>query len=277
MPVSTHPIGVFDSGIGGLSILQMLRHLLPEENVLYFADQAHVPYGRRSMEQIRAFSEAITRFLLARNAKLIVLACNTASAAALHDLRKLFPDVPFVGMEPAVKPAAEQTTTGRIGVLATSATFQGNLYASLLERFAEGKVVLQQTPHGLVERIESGDLDSAETRAILKQSIDPLLERGIDALVLACTHYPFVQEQISELIGPDVLLIDPSEGVARWTATLLQQLGLGAPSDQDGEVVFISTADASHLAAMAERLIDVTGRQIEARWDEEHLMVTEDR
>jgi glutamate racemase len=161
--MSMRAIGVFDSGIGGLSILREIRRLLPHEDVLYFADQAHVPYGRRSMQQIRAFSEGITRFLLEQRVKLIVIACNTASAAALHHLRATFPDTPFVGMEPAVKPAAERTITGRIGVLATSATFQGELYASLLERFAEGKIVLQQTPHGLVESIEKGDLDSAES------------------------------------------------------------------------------------------------------------------
>lgn len=274
--MSSKPIGVFDSGIGGLSILRAMRQRLPNEDFLYFADQAHVPYGRRSMEQIRLLSEGITRFLLEHGAKLIVLACNTASAAALHDLRRIFAHIPFVGMEPAVKPAAERTITGRIGVLATSATFQGNLFASLLERFAEGKVVLQQTPHGLVERIESGDLDSPETRAVLKQSIDPLLDAGIDALVLACTHYPFVQELISELIGPDVLLLDPSEGVARWTAQLLEQRGLSAPPDRRGEISFISTGDVTHLAAMAARLIGETGSTISAQWDGDSIQVIKD-
>ena len=276
MPMSTNPIGVFDSGIGGLSILRMLRRLLPHEDFLYFADQAHVPYGRRSMEQIHAFSESITRFLLARGAKLIVLACNTASAAALHYLREIFPEVPFVGMEPAVKPATERTTTGRIGVLATSATFQGELYASLLERFAEGKVVLQQTPHGLVERIEGGDLESAETRAVLKQSITPLLSSGIDALVVACTHYVFVQDLISELIGPDVMLIDPSEGVARWTGRLLEQRGLEAAKDRQGSITFLSTGDGAHLAAMAQRLIEETGRMVKVHWEGSDLLVSED-
>jgi len=273
MPMNDRPIGVFDSGIGGLSILQVLRRLLPNEEFLYFADQAHVPYGRRSMEQIRVLSESITRFLLARDAKLIVLACNTASAAALHSLRETFRDIPFVGMEPAVKPATERTATGRIGVLATSATFQGELYASLLERFAEGKVVLQQTPHGLVESIESGDIDSPETRAILKQSIDPLLERGIDALVLACTHYSFVQHLIAELIGPGVILIDPSEGVARWMGRLLEQRGICAPQEHQGSVTFYSTGDVAHLAAMAQRLISESGRTVEVRWSGSELLV----
>lgn len=275
--MDTNPVGVFDSGIGGLSILRMLRRLLPHEDFLYFADQAHVPYGRRSMEQIRALSEGITRFLLARRAKLIVLACNTASAAALYYLRETFPEIPFVGMEPAVKPASERTTTGRIGVLATSATFQGELYASLLERFAEGKVVLQQTPHGLVERIERGDLHSAETRAVLKQSLDPLLENGVDAVVLACTHYHFVGDLISELIGPQVMLIDPSEGVARWTGRLLQQHGLESPRDRQGSITFLSTGDVTYLAGMAQRLIGETGRMVPVRWKGDDLLAEEDR
>lgn len=273
MPMSTKPIGVFDSGIGGLSILRMLHRLLPQEDFLYFADQAQVPYGRRSMDEIRAFSVSITRFLLERGAKLIVLACNTASAAALHHLRELFPDVPFVGMEPALKPAIEHTMTGRIGVLATSATFQGELYASLLERFAGGKVVLQQTPHGLVERIESGDLDSPETRAVLKESIGPLLDSGIDALVLACTHYPFVRGLISELIGPSVLLIDPSEGVARWTGRLLEQRGIDAVGDRQGSITFLSTGDVTHLTAMAQRLIGESGQSVSLRWKGSELLL----
>ena len=271
--MSTKPIGVFDSGIGGLSILRMLHRLLPQEDFLYFADQAQVPYGRRSMDEIRAFSVSITRFLLERGAKLIVLACNTASAAALHHLRELFPDVPFVGMEPALKPAIERTMTGRIGVLATSATFQGELYASLLERFAGGKVVLQQTPHGLVERIESGDLDSPETRAVLKESIGPLLDSGIDALVLACTHYPFVRGLISELIGPSVLLIDPSEGVARWTGRLLEQRGIDAVGDRQGSITFLSTGDVTHLTAMAQRLIGESGQSVSLRWKGSELLL----
>ena len=134
----TSPIGIFDSGVGGLSVLRAIRAQMPEESVIYFGDQGHIPYGPRPMEQIRNFCEAITKFLLEQNAKIIVVACNTASAAALKYLREKFPDVQFVGMEPAVKPAAEQTTTGKVGVLATPATFQGALYASVVERFANG-------------------------------------------------------------------------------------------------------------------------------------------
>jgi len=161
------PIGVFDSGVGGLSVLRAIRQQHPEEDLLYLADQAHVPYGLRSLEEVRQFSQSITRFFIQRGAKLVVVACNTASAAALHYLRSTFPGTPFVGMEPAVKPAAETTQSGVVGVLATPATFQGKQYASVVERFANGVRLLQDTCPGLVEQMELGNLDGNETRSIL--------------------------------------------------------------------------------------------------------------
>ncbi len=165
------PIGIFDSGVGGLSVLRAIRAQMPDEAIIYFGDQGHIPYGPRPMGQIRNFSEAITRFLLEQSAKIIVVACNTASAAALKYLREMFPDIPFVGMEPAVKPAAEQTHTGKVGVLATPATFQGALYASVVERFANGVELLQDTCPGLVQEIEKGNLDGKETRTILENAL----------------------------------------------------------------------------------------------------------
>jgi glutamate racemase len=214
-------IGVFDSGIGGLSVLRHLRQQLPDQSLLYLADQAHVPYGPRSLEQVRAFSEQITRFLLDQGARLIVVACNTASAAALQHLRQTFPAIPFVGMEPAVKPAAEQTRSGVVGVLATPATFQGALYASVVERFAQGVTLLQSTCPGLVAQIEAGDLDGPVTRRILEDALQPMLARGIDTVVLGCTHYPFVIPLIEQIAGPAVRVIDPAPAVARQVARLL--------------------------------------------------------
>jgi len=157
------PIGIFDSGAGGLSVLKAIRQQHPPEDLLYLADQAHVPYGRRPLAEIRQFSEGITRYFLAQDAKMIVVACNTASAAALHHLRQTFPEIPFVGMEPAVKPAAEHTSNGVVGVLATPATFQGELYASVVERFASHVKILQDTCPGLVEQIEAGNLSGGKT------------------------------------------------------------------------------------------------------------------
>lgn len=223
---ATDPIGVFDSGVGGLSVVRAIRQLLPAEDVLYLADSAHVPYGPRALEEVRGFAIEIVRFLLAQGAKIIVVACNTASAAALHDLRTLFPDIPFIGMEPAVKPAAEHTRSNVVGVLATPATFQGALYASVIERFANGVRVLQDTCPGLVERIEAGELATARTRIILEKALNPMLAKNVDTIVLGCTHYPFVIPLIEEITGPGVRVIDPAPAIARQTARVLEQRGL---------------------------------------------------
>jgi glutamate racemase len=218
---SLRPIGIFDSGIGGLTVLQAIRQLMPDEPLLYLADQAHVPYGPRKLDEVRRFSVQITHYLLAQGARLIVVACNTASAAALKHLRSTFQEVPFVGMEPAVKPAAEHTHTGVVGVLATPATFQGALYASVVERFGRGVKLLQHTCPGLVAQIEKGELDSPETRRILETALQPMLAQGIDTVVLGCTHYPFVIPLIQRITGPDVRVIDPAPAVARQVQRLL--------------------------------------------------------
>jgi glutamate racemase len=228
------PIGIFDSGVGGLSVLRAIRAQLPNETLYFFADQAHVPYGPRSLEEVREFSEAITRYLLEQGAKLIVVACNTASAAALHYLRETFPNVPFVGMEPAVKPAAEQTHSGVVGVLATPATFQGELYASVVERFASGVTVLQNTCSGLVEEIERGAVDGDKARQILESALRPMLGRGLDTVVLGCTHYPFTIPQIEAICGDTVRVIDPAPAVARQVERRLAALHLLNPQSDGG-------------------------------------------
>ena len=215
------PIGIFDSGVGGLTVLRAIHQLMPDEPLLYLADQAHVPYGSRSLEEVRQFSAAITRYLLDQGAKLVVVACNTASAAALKYLRQAFPEVPFVGMEPAIKPAAETTRSGVVGVLATPATFQGELYTSVVERFASGVKLLQHTCPGLVAQIEKGELESEETQRILEQALRPMLAQGIDTVVLGCTHYPFVIPLIQRITGKGVRVIDPAPAVARQVQRLL--------------------------------------------------------
>ena len=160
---SNNPIGVFDSGIGGVSVLRAIRELLPKENLIYFGDNANLPYGEKTLDEIRGFSEHVTDFLLEKKCKVIVIACNTASAAALKHLREIHPQIIFVGMEPAIKPAAEQTKSGVVGVIATTATFQGELFASVVERFAQNVKVLNQPWPGLVQQIEAGELDSPKT------------------------------------------------------------------------------------------------------------------
>jgi glutamate racemase len=265
--MSNTPIGVFDSGVGGLSILRQLRILLPGEDVLFFADQGHVPYGPRPLDEVRRFSIGIARFLIGQGAKLIVVACNTASAAALQALRSAFPLVPFVGMEPAVKPAAEQTRTRTVGVLATPATFQGELFASVVERFAQGVRVFPQTLPGLVERIEAGDLDGPETQRIVQAGVRPLVAQGADTLVLACTHYPFVIPAITEAAGPSVQVIDPSPAIARQAARLLEERRLRATPGSQGEVTFLTGGDPARLREMALRLIGEAGSARKAAWD----------
>lgn len=262
-------IGIFDSGVGGLSVLRAVRQALPQEALIYLADQAHVPYGPRPVEQVRAFAEGITRCLQSQGVKLIVVACNTASAAALHSLRQTFPELPFVGMEPAVKPAAEHTQTGVVGVLATPATFQGALYASVVERFASGVTVLQDTCPGLVMEIEAGHLDTAEVRAILEKALHPMLAQGIDTVVLGCTHFPFVIPLIEDIVGPGVRVIDPAPAIARQVARLLEVNNLTTTADQQGSVRYLTSGDPDQLAALLPRLLGERGELRQVRWIDE--------
>ncbi|HCE16511.1 MAG TPA: glutamate racemase [Anaerolinea thermolimosa] len=270
-------IGMFDSGVGGLSVLRALRWQLPAQPILYLADQAHVPYGPRPLEEVRAFSVEITRFLLRQGARCIVVACNTASAAALHHLRATFPDVPFVGMEPAVKPAAESTHSGVVGVLATPATFQGELYASVVERFASGVTLLQDTCPGLVGQIEAGDLNGPRTRAILAAALNPMLAQGMDTVVMGCTHYPFVIPLIQEITGTGVRVIDPAPAVARQTGRVLAARGWLAPPGPPAPVRFFTTGQAEPFAGQIARLLDgelppLASDMIEVvHWKDQHL------
>lgn len=248
-------IGVFDSGVGGLSVWREIARQLPHHDTLYVADQAHVPYGPRPLEQVREFAEEIARFLLAEGAAVIVVACNTASAAALHHLRATFPHTPFVGMEPAVKPAVQNTHTGVVGVIATPATFQGELFAALLQRFATDVHVLTRVCPGLVEAVETGALDTPATEALLHDCLQPLLDSGIDQLVLGCTHYPFLRPVIERIVGPAVEVIDPAPAVARQVGRTLARLGPQPPTDRLARHTFCTSGDPAVFAARVERLL----------------------
>ena len=247
-------IGIFDSGVGGLSVLRAIRRQAPSQPLIYLADQAHVPYGARSETEVRAFSEEITRFLLERGARLVIVACNTASAAALAHLRTIFPTVPFVGLEPAVKPAAASTRSGVVGVLATPVTFQGRLYTSVVERFAQGITILQDTCPGLVAEIEEGNLNGSRARAILESALHPMLAQGADTIVMGCTHYPFVIPLIQDIVGPHVQVIDPALAVARQAQRLLESHGLAnqqgaAASPQSAQILLYTTGSRDKLAS----------------------------
>lgn len=273
---SNNPIGIFDSGVGGLSVLREIRAQMPNEHLIYFGDQGHVPYGPRSMEQIQSFSEGITKFLLKHNSKIIVVACNTASAAALKHLRATFPDVQFVGMEPAVKPAAEKTQTGKVGVLATPATFQGALYASVVERFANGVELFQNTCTGLVNQIEKGELNSPATRAILEDALLPMLEKNIDTVVLGCTHYPFVIPLIEQIVGENVRVIDPAPAVAKQVKRLLDAGGMLNQNGDEGTVRFITSGEADSVKRLLSTLLGIDSEVEAVIWrDDRHLSPAE--
>lgn len=225
---SNAPIGVFDSGVGGLSVLREIRQLLPNESLLYVADSGHVPYGEKSPEYIRERCVRITEHLLAQGAKALVLACNTATAAAAADLRERYPQLPIVGMEPAVKPAAAATRSGVVGVLATTGTLNSARFAALLDRFAGDVRVVTQPCPGLVECIEAGELQAAATRELLQRYVAPLLDEGCDTLILGCTHYPFLRPLLTTLLPPAVTLIDTGAAVARQLQRLLLRHDLAA-------------------------------------------------
>jgi len=221
----SRPIGLFDSGLGGLSIWRAVTGRLPEETTRYVADQAYCPYGPRPAEEIISRARAMTRFLTHLDCKLIVVACNTASAAALQILRTEF-DRPFVGMEPAIKPAAQATRTGHIGLLATAGTLQGHLFQNTAHRYANGTQMHIQIGNGLVEQVESGQLDTLDTEQLLHQYLDPMLAAGVDQVVLGCTHYPLLIPLIERIVAGRAQVIDPAQAVARQVEHVLTSTGL---------------------------------------------------
>jgi len=267
-------LGLFDSGLGGLSVLRAVRAALPQADLIYFGDNGHIPYGARPLAQVRGFSHAISRFLADHGARIIVVACNTASAAALASLRQApeFAGLPFVGMEPAVKPAAELTRSGVVGVLATPATFQGELYASVVERFAQGVTVVQEVCPGLVQRIEAGQVDGPQTEAMLRGWLTPMLDQGIDTLVLGCTHYAFVIPGIERVCGPGVRVIDPAPAVARQTARVWERLGFEAARGQRGRLTYFTSGAPESFEQALETLGIERGPVTGVAWDGDHIV-----
>ncbi len=253
------PLGLFDSGVGGLSVLRAIQRELPHENLIYFADQKYCPYGPRPQTEIRMLSQHVVEFLLARDCKAVVVACNTASAAALEYLRQTFPHIPFIGMEPAVKPAARNSTTRTIGVLATRGTFAGELFQRTREEHARDVKVLTVYPPDWVERVERGDIDSAETEASVRSVLQPLLEANADEIALGCTHYPFLIPLIEKIAGERVQLIDPSEAVARQTARVLNERGLLNPQTREGTRAWYTSGDTASFSRVLGKLIGETG------------------
>ena len=255
-------IGVFDSGVGGLGILEEIRRLLPTADIVYVADHAAAPYGPLHLAEVRERSEEVVAWLLARGARIVTIACNTASAAALGSLRRLYPEVPFVGMEPAVKPAAELTAAGRVGVVATSATFQGELFATVVARFASGVTVHTAACPSWVQLVETGTTSGPVARAEVERCLAPLREEGIDVLVLACTHYSRLGDVIADVLGDEVTIVDPAPAVARQASRLAVAQGIAGGG---GFTEFLSTGDVTVLEK-AVRSLGLEGPVSHLRW-----------
>jgi len=247
------PVGVFDSGLGGLSVLRELVRKLPGQKFIYVADSGHCPYGGKSQDEIIARAVAITDFLIARGAKLIVVACNTATIAAVEYLRANY-SLNFVGMEPAVKPAVALTQSGIVGVLATGAALAGEKLLRLIDRHAGNVRVITQPCSGLVEQIERGELTTAATRELLARYTQPLLDAGADVLVLGCTHYPFLREQIAEIAGPKVQLIDTGEAVARRAAQLIAERTSSAEPQSAAAIEWFSSGSPVQMQRVGAQL-----------------------
>ncbi|RFA24382.1 glutamate racemase [Alkalilimnicola ehrlichii] len=247
------PIGVFDSGVGGLSVLREIHALLPSENLLYVADSAHVPYGEKPVGYVQERSRLIARFCIERGAKALVVACNTATAAAVSLLREEF-SLPVVAMEPAVKPAVAASRNGKVGVLATSGTLASARFAALLERFGADTDIITRPCPGLVEQVELGELNSPRTRHLITRYTQPLLEADIDTLILGCTHYPFLRETIGDIIGRHIQLIDTGAAVANQLRRALQEARTLSATAAEGQVEFWTTGSPSAFDQVLSRL-----------------------
>ena len=243
-------IGVFDSGVGGVSVLKHIRAALPRHDLLYVADSGHVPYGDKTPDYIRERSRVLTQFLGDQGAAVVVVACNTATAAAADYLRERF-TLPIVAMEPAVKPAVAATRSGVVGVLATVGTLESARFAALLEQYAGDVEIVMQACPGLVEQVEAGELDGPATRALVERYTRPLIARGADTLVLGCTHFPFLKPVIADVVGPGVRLIDTGEAVARQVA---RRLPIETPSAQEPTERFWSTGDLAAARRIVRKL-----------------------
>lgn len=250
--MSSAPIGVFDSGIGGFSILHGIRELLPHESLIYVADSRHAPYGPKDDTFVRMRSFHIVEHLRSQQIKAVVVACNRATAAAIADLRARY-DMPVIGVEPAVKPAAEQSKSGVVGVLATSGTIASDKFFNLQSRFTHRVEILTRAGTGLVELIEQPDFDESALLNLLECYIKPMQEKGADTLVLGCTHYSLIKTQIAQVAGPDMRIIDAGTAVAKELQRRLVAAGLDTLGQQRGSLQFLTSGEPAVLGQLLKR------------------------
>lgn len=250
MDKKTNPIGLFDSGIGGTSIWKEIHSLLPHENTIYLADSINAPYGQKTKEEIIQLSIKNTEFLLEQNSKIIVVACNTATTNAIKELRAKY-DVPIIGIEPAIKPAAIHTKTKSIGILATKGTLSSELFYKTVSNL-EGINVIEQVGYDLVKLIEEGKIESNEITELLRIYLQPMIEANIDYLVLGCSHYPYLVPQIKKILPESVKIIDSGEAVARQTKSVLEKNDLLNNSNKKGDLKFYVNSDPTVLNSILE-------------------------
>ncbi|MBC7700820.1 glutamate racemase [Aquabacterium sp.] len=250
-------IGLFDSGLGGLSVLRALRQHMPLAQLLYIADSGNAPYGERDDAFIAGRALAISDFLLSQGAQVIVVACNTATAMAVHTLRQRWPEVPIVGVEPGVKPAVAQSANKRIGVLATPGTLASDKFKRLIEIHGQDVVIVPQPCPGLAKEIESGHLDSPALRALVDAFSQPLRQAKVDTVVLGCTHYPFVAPLFQQALGPHVRIIDTAEAVARQTQRVSGDLPCLQAPHAEPTIQLWTSGSAAHLAQVADRWLNL--------------------
>ena len=246
-------IGIFDSGLGGISVWQALYDALPFESLIYLGDGLRCPYGSRSEAEVKAFTEEAVERLLAEGCKMIVIACNTATAVAIKYLRDKYPNIPFVGLEPAVKPAALTTKSGVIGVLATERSLQGDHFRKAEAKYGAEVKILKCVGVGFVEAVEANEENTPETAELVRKAVVPLVEAGADKIVLGCTHYPFLRDVIASVVGDGVEIIDSSEAVARRVATLLDENGIRAKEDAKAEYRFLTFADEAYAEKLRRK------------------------
>ncbi len=252
--MDSRPIGVYDSGMGGISLWRAMRRALPGESILYLGDGKNCPYGDKTPAEVTVFAFAAVEELLRRDCKMIVVACNTATSTAIGELRSAYPDVPFVGMEPAIKPACLETKTGVVTVLATKRSLESDLFAETLAKYANGVEVIKQVGEGFVDIVERGEEKSDEAFVLVKDVVDVAIANNVDKIVLGCTHYPFLMQQIAKAVGDNKIdIIDPSPAIVRRIVRLLEEHNLQAPLDSEVKDEFISFAGDEYCNRLIDR------------------------
>jgi glutamate racemase len=247
MSITQGPIGIFDSGVGGISVWKEINQLLPDENTIYLADSIHAPYGPKGREEIIRLSKKNTDFLISKGAKIVIVACNTATTAAIDVLRQSY-DLPFIGIEPAIKPAAIRTELEKVGVLATEGTLKSELFQSTSSPFRSKIKIYEKVGKGLVQAVENGDLDTQDTIDLLKTHLNPLIDHGIDKLVLGCTHYPFLKSSIEKIIPSNIEIIDSGRPVAERTKYILEKEKLLREKNKEIKHEFYTNSDLDKLS-----------------------------